>query len=132
MEGNFRIGHVSGHVIEMLPTADVGVVEIPHSVSLVLLQLHVVVCGVQIHFIAVVRPVHELDLAVLEVERIVGHVKRADGGDLPAERPQHVTIVAQTNPEVPRVRGVVERVCTANLSTWKCFRDLFRQFLRSF
>ncbi len=113
MEGDLWIGHVTGHVIEMLPTADVGTVQMPHPIVVIRLDVYRILQGMKIHLMAVIRPVHEPNLAVLQIEGVVGHVQRADGGDLTAERPQDLAIVADTQPEVCVVRAVVERIGAA-------------------
>ena len=73
---------------------------------------------VDVYTLVGVRPVFDVDLALLHVERVVGHVERTRRVKVASEHPQDATIAADVDAEVPRVGDVVELVSTAEEKTF--------------
>ncbi len=110
MEDNLRNGAVVVGMVTVDDPCDVRVVHLPQTVLVVRLQVHLGGLLVEVDLMSVVRPVLEADLAVLKVEGVVGHIQRADGGDLTPERPLYLPVRGHPGPEVGSERAVVEGI----------------------
>ena len=75
-------------------------------------QMDMIQQMVQMHSLIGVRPVLNVNVTLLEVKWIVGHVKDTGCVEVSAKRPQDSTVTPDVDAEVTCVRNIVEIVRT--------------------